>query len=185
MSFLLTIANILLLWAFFQEVYVGANVRKEQLFWALYQLCRTVCVLYHLVSEQATLLTAGCMLQKHQVPQHSLSEALPWCFPRALHVLMLTSHFMNVSDPIATGLVLKGSRTQETACVLLNGTFIVCIEQLEHAVHIIVIYVGWNTETVQLSEQVVNLEVNGFSLFASVCPCINILPFMIQSITFV
>lgn len=63
----------------------------------------------------------------------------------------------------------------------MNGTFVVCIEQLEHAVHIIAIYLGWKTETVQLSEQVLNQEISGFSLFATVGPWINILPFMIQS----
>lgn len=57
----------------------------------------------------------------------------------------------------------------------MNGTFVVCIEQLEHAVHIIAIYLGWKTETVQLSEQVLNQEISGFSLFATVGPWINIL----------
>lgn len=62
-------------------------------------------------------------------------------------MLMLTSHFINVGDPIVTGLILKAP---ETACflpflfalLLLNGTFVVCMEQLEHAVHIIAIYLG-------------------------------------------
>lgn len=51
---------------------------------------------------------------------------------------------MNGSDPIITDLILKVSGT---ACILLNGKFIVCIGQLEHTVRIIAIYLGWNTET--------------------------------------
>lgn len=158
------------------SVHGGLNVKKQQLFWALYQLCRTVCMFYHLVCEQAMLLTAGFLLQQHWVPWHLLPSVLHQLSLWALHELMLTSHFMNVSDLIVTGLILKVS---EAACVLLNGTFVVCTEQLEHALHIITVYLGWNTETVQLSEWVVNQEVNGFSLFASVYPWINILPFMV------
>lgn len=36
-----------------------------------------------------------------------------------------------------------------------------------------------------MSEQVVKQDVNGFSLFVTVCPWMNILPFMIQSMSFV
>lgn len=36
-----------------------------------------------------------------------------------------------------------------------------------------------------MSEQVIKQDVNGFSLFVTVCPWMNILPFMIQSMSFV
>lgn len=50
---------------------------------------------------------------------------------------MFTSHSVNSSEPIILDLAVKVSGT---ACILLNGKFTICIEQLEHPVHITTIY---------------------------------------------
>lgn len=87
----------------------------------------------------------SCMLQKHGAPGPLLPQVLHWCFPQALQILTLTSHSVNGSDLIIPGLILEVSGT---ACILLNDKFILCIEQLEHAVHIMAVYLGWCTEIV-------------------------------------
>lgn len=59
-------------------------------------------------------------------------------FPQALQIRMLTSHFVNGAIPLSLVLV----KVSESACVLLNGKFTVCTEQLEHAVHFMAVYLG-------------------------------------------
>lgn len=44
---------------------------------------------------------------------------------------------MNGSEPIILDLTVE---VLGTACILLNGKFTICIEQLEHSVHITSIY---------------------------------------------
>lgn len=53
---------------------------------------------------------------------------LHWHFCQPLQILVLTSHFVNGSESIILDLAVKVSGT---ACILLNGKFTVCIEELD------------------------------------------------------
>lgn len=140
LSFLLAIVTILLHWVLFKKC-IWEKCRKTTALLTCAPAVQDtiyICLVMLLVRRSH----CSCMLQKHGAPEHLLPGLLHWCFPcKFLH----SCHCMNGSDPIITGLILKVSGT---ACILLNGKFIVCIEQLEHTVHIIAIYLGWNTETV-------------------------------------
>lgn len=76
---------------------------------------------------------ADCWLHAAEAPSASAPAALgSWLIPSPSTACACAhKSFLSVGDPIVTDLTLKVS---ETAYVLLNGTFVICIEQLGHAV---------------------------------------------------